>query len=112
MPPFELLIDIGNTFLKWGLFRAARYGSAKHNRLESGHLLLEEMPALAVQFSKFRSPARIVISNVGGTRVRSTMIRVPEGWPNAPAPTWAIPQEQACGGVNRYRNPAHLGSDR
>ncbi|HEY1459226.1 MAG TPA: type III pantothenate kinase [Casimicrobiaceae bacterium] len=112
MAPYDLLIDIGNTFLKWGLFRAAAQGVARDNRLDSGHLLLEEMPALAVQFSKLGTPAHIVISNVAGTRVRSTIIRVLEVWPDAPAPTWVIPQEQACGVVNRYRNPAQLGSDR
>ena len=112
MPPYELLIDIGNTFLKWGLFRAGERGSARDNRLESGHVLLEEIPSLAAQFSKFGAPAQIVISNVAGTRVRSTMIRVIEVWPDAPAPHWVIPQERACGIVNRYRNPAQLGSDR
>ena len=29
MPDYNLLIDIGNTFLKWGLFRAAARGSAR-----------------------------------------------------------------------------------
>jgi type III pantothenate kinase len=112
MPPYALLIDIGNTFLKWGLFRAGGSGSARDHRLESGHLLLEEIPALAAQFSKIRAPAQIVISNVAGTRVRSTMIRVLEVWPDAPPPRWVIPQERSCGIVNRYRNPAQLGSDR
>jgi type III pantothenate kinase len=112
MPPYELLIDIGNTFLKWGLFRARERGSARENRLESDHVLLEEIPALAAQFSKFRAPEQIIISNVAGTRVRSTMIRVLEVWPDAPPPHWVIPQERSCDIVNRYRNPAQLGSDR
>jgi len=112
MPPYHLLIDIGNTFLKWGLFRAGEEGNARDNRLESGHVLLEEIPALAAQFVKFPVPAHIVISNVAGTRVRSTMIRVLEVWPDAPPPHWVIPQAEACGIVNRYRNPAQLGSDR
>jgi type III pantothenate kinase len=112
MPAYDLLIDIGNTFLKWGLFRNGTRGRASENRLESGHLLLEEIPALAVQFTKFRVPARIVISNVAGTRVRSTMIRLLEVWPDAPPPHWVIPQEAQFGIVNRYRNPAQLGSDR
>jgi type III pantothenate kinase len=112
MPPYELLIDIGNTFLKWGLFRAGGRGSARENRLESDHVLLEEIPALAAQFSKFHAPEQIIISNVAGTRVRSTMIRVLEVWPDAPPPHWVIPQEQAYDIVNRYRNPAQLGSDR
>ena len=112
MPAYNLLIDIGNTFLKWGLFRAGSAGSARKNRLESGHVLLEEIPALAAQFSKIPVPAQIIISNVAGTRVRATMIRVLEIWPDAPPPYWVIPQEQQCGVVNRYRNPAQLGSDR
>jgi type III pantothenate kinase len=112
VPAYDLLIDIGNTFLKWGLFRTGTDGVARENRLESGHALLEEIPALAAQFTKFRAPTKIVISNVAGTRVRSTMIRVIEVWPDAPAPHWVIPQAEQCGIVNRYRNPAQLGSDR
>jgi type III pantothenate kinase len=112
MPPYNLLIDIGNTFLKWGLFRSGSAGSARENRLESGHVLLEEIPALAAQFSKIPVPAQIIISNVAGTRVRTTMIRVLEVWRDAPPPYWVIPQEEQCGVINRYRNPAQLGSDR
>jgi type III pantothenate kinase len=111
-PNYDLLIDIGNTFLKWGLFRAHGRGEAKANRLESGHVLLEEIAGLAAQFAKFGTPAQIVISNVAGTRVRATMIRVLETWPDAPAPHWLIPLDEQCGVVNRYRNPAQLGSDR
>jgi hypothetical protein len=33
-------------------------------------------------------------------------------WPDAPAPYWLIPLASQCGVVNRYRNPAQLGSDR
>ncbi len=111
-PDYDLLIDIGNTFLKWGLFLAHARGEARENRLESGHLLLEEIAGLAAQFAKFPTPAQIVISNVAGTRVRSTMIRVLETWPDAPPPHWLIPQDEECGVINRYRNPAQLGSDR
>lgn len=112
MPAYDLLIDIGNTFLKWGLFRSGTRGSARENRLESGHVLLEEIPALAAQFTKFPTPEKIVISNVAGTRVRSTMIRVIEVWPDAPPPHWVIPRAEQYGIVNHYRNPAQLGSDR
>lgn len=112
MPDYKLLIDIGNTFLKWGLFSNGSRGGARDHRLESGHLLLEEIPALALQFAKFRAPSQIIISNVAGTRVRSTIIRVLEVWSDAPAPYWLIPQAEQCGVINRYRNPAQLGSDR
>ena len=111
-PGYNLLIDIGNTFLKWGLFRTPSPGGARENRLESGHVLLTELPALTTQFSKFRVPAQIVISNVAGTRIRATMLRMLEVWPDAPVPYWVIPDTQQCGVTNRYRNPAQLGSDR
>src|SRR5439155_7317957 len=112
MPAYNLLVDIGNTFLKWGVFLASSTGSARDNRLEFVHVLLEEIPALAAQFTRMPTPSQIVISNVAGTRVRATMIRVLEVWPDAPSPQWVIPQAQACGVVNFYRNPAQLGSDR
>ena len=63
---YTLLIDVGNTFLKWGLFRPTADGTARENRVESGHALLEEITALPVQFAKLPTPARIVISNVAG----------------------------------------------
>jgi type III pantothenate kinase len=113
-PPrdFELLIDIGNTFLKWGLFQPARAGGARENRVESGHALLEEISLLPRQFAKLPAPAKIVISNVAGTRVRAATIRLLEVWPSVPPPYWLIPSAQQCGVVNTYRNPAQLGSDR
>jgi type III pantothenate kinase len=109
---FILLIDVGNTFLKWGLFRRSRDGAARDNRVETGHALLEEMMSLQAQFAKLPVPSTIVISNVAGTRVRATAIRLLEVWPDAPAPYWLVPQEAQCGVVNSYRNPAQLGSDR
>ena len=42
---FSLLIDVGNTFLKWGLFRPSAHGTARENRVESGHALHEEITA-------------------------------------------------------------------
>src|SRR5690242_7614052 len=109
---FILLIDVGNTFLKWGLFRPTHDVTARDNRVESGHALLEEITALPAQFAKLPTPTAIVISNVAGTRVRATTIRMLEVWPDAPAPYWLVPQESQCGVINSYRNPAQLGSDR
>ncbi|MEO8754056.1 MAG: type III pantothenate kinase, partial [Casimicrobiaceae bacterium] len=110
--PFNLLIDVGNTFLKWGLFRPTAGGTARENRVESGHALLEEITTLPAQFAKLPTPAKIVISNVAGTRVRASTIRMLEVWPDAPVPYWLVPQDVQCGVTNRYRNPAQLGSDR
>lgn len=109
---YNLLIDIGNTFVKWGRYKTNSKAPAQESCLDSGHALLEEIPALAAQLRKFPAPAQIVISNVAGTRVRATMLRLLEIWPDAPAPYWVIPQDELCGVKNGYRNPAQLGSDR
>ena len=109
---YTLLIDVGNTFLKWGLFRPTQGGHAHDNRVETGHALLEEITALPAQFAKLPTPARIVISNVAGTRMRASIIRVLETWPDTPVPYWLVPQQHQCGVTNSYRNPAQLGSDR
>jgi len=110
--PYNLLVDIGNTFVKWGRYRAQSAASAHECCLESGHALLEEIPTLALQLRKHPAPAQIVISNVAGTRVRATMLRLLEIWPDAPPACWVIPQDEQCGVTNGYRNPAQLGSDR
>ena len=110
--PYHLLIDIGNTFVKWGRYRASASGAAADNCLDSGHLLLAEVPELAAGWRRLRAPERIVISNVAGTRVRASMLRCLEVWPEAPAPQWLVSQAEQCGVKNGYRNPAQLGSDR
>ena len=110
--PYNLLVDIGNTFVKWGRYRAAARGPAADNCLDAGHALLAEIPELASAWRPLHAPHRVVISNVAGTRARSTMIRVLEVWPDAPAPHWIVSQAEQCGVRNGYRNPAQLGSDR
>ena len=110
--PYNLLVDIGNTFVKWGRYTANSNAMAHASCLDSGHALLEEIPALAAHLHHHPAPAQIVISNVAGTRVRATMLRLLEIWPDAPTPFWVIPQEHQCGVANGYRNPAQLGSDR
>jgi type III pantothenate kinase len=110
--PYLLLIDIGNTFVKWGRYRAAASGAAADHCLESGHALLAEIPELAQAWRRLRAPQRVVISNVAGTRVRATIIRVLEVWSDAPPVQWLVAQPEQCGVRNGYRNPAQLGSDR
>ena len=114
MPAYNLLIDIGNTFLKWGLFRA----DARRQRA--------------------REPRRIRPCAARGNHRRcrrnSRSSRRPRrsSFPTSPAPasrsdddphrsksgrmrrrrTGSIPQQEQCGVTNGYRNPAQLGSDR
>jgi type III pantothenate kinase len=110
--PYDLLIDIGNTFVKWGRYRVSGGGSAAASCLEAGHALLEEIPSLAATWGRIRAPRKVYISNVAGTKARATMLRVLEIWSDAPPPHWVIPQAEQCGVKNGYLNPAQLGSDR
>ena len=50
--PYNLLVDVGNTFVKWGRYRATGEGSAADNCLESGHALLAEIPEFAAAWRK------------------------------------------------------------
>ena len=110
--PYNLLIDIGNTFVKWGS-HAHEQGSFAHNTgIEAGHALLDEMPSLFRLFRKVAAPRSIVISNVAGTRARATILRALEAWPDAPPVYWAASQDAQCGVTNGYRNPGQLGTDR
>ena len=110
-PDYDLLIDIGNTFLKWGLFRARAGGEARENRLESGHCCSRESPGSPRSSPSSATPAQIVISNVAGTRVRAMMSIGCWNWPACRRPHGYSEDEQ-YGVRNHYRNPAQLGSDR
>ena len=110
--PYELLIDIGNTFVKWGRYRLANGGRAADNCLESGHALLDEISDLAGLWRPLAAPECILISNVAGTKARGTILRALEIWPDAPQPHWLVSHAEQCGVKNGYRNPEQLGSDR
>ncbi len=55
--PYNLLIDIGNTFVKWGLFRAGVEGSARENASNRAMRCWRKLPALAAQLRKLPAPA-------------------------------------------------------
>lgn len=109
-----LLVDIGNTFLKWGRYDAGAPAGVPASQMCSsyGRVLLDEIPALSVPWSAHGRPERILISNVAGTRVRSPLLRAIETWPDAPTAQWITSQAEQCGVRNGYLNPAQLGSDR
>lgn len=110
-----LLIDIGNTFLKWGFYRARRPGQsvrAQDQVVHFGRVLHDEIPTVMTEWRSFEPPARIVISNVAGTLIRNPVIRALEVWPQEHAPYWISSQAEQCGIRNGYLNPAALGCDR
>ncbi len=113
MSPY-LLIDIGNTFLKWGRYPAGNTpGVAASDVCTSfGRVLLDEISELATMWRGQPTPARVVVSNVAGTRVRNPLLRALEAWPGPPVAHWITSMQNQCGVSNGYLNPAQLGSDR
>jgi type III pantothenate kinase len=111
-----LLIDIGNTFAKWGRYtwRDTNHEQVQaHNHCTAyGRVLVDEIASLGRDWRKHPVPTKIVISNVAGTRVRTPAMRALEVWSDAPEPTWIASQSEQCGVSNGYLNPMQLGSDR
>lgn len=115
--PENLLIDIGNTFIKWSRHSVgAGSDTSETTQTTGGRMLIEEVSDLGDAFRGQQPPRLIVVSNVAGTKVRNPLLRALEVWPqyaNAQGPMhWIVSREEQCGVVNGYRNPAQLGTDR
>ena len=110
-----LLIDIGNTFLKWGTYSRGAPGTrvlAQDKGIASGRVLLEEIPRVTKAWQRQPAPEAVVISNVAGTGVVNLVLRALEIWPDAPEAHWIVSRAEQCGVKNGYLNPAALGCDR
>ncbi len=100
-----LLIDIGNTNLKWAW-------SSNLSAIESvSHIEQDAEQLIAQCWQNMRCPERVLIANVAGLEKE----RIVSEWVQE---HWRIPPEfvsstpQAAGVVNGYRNPSQLGVDR
>ena len=127
-----LLIDAGNTRIKWALADARVVLSpAKMHAawLDSGSVARADWALLGALWhtacsalSPTAVPHRILISNVAGVALRDQLegmvIELNGAKPAAgsadPAPQieWLVSQAELGGIRNRYRNPAQLGCDR
>ncbi|WP_089397589.1 type III pantothenate kinase [Noviherbaspirillum humi] len=110
-----LLIDAGNTRVKWALLPLA--GMAERplgDWSSSGHALHAEVPSL-VQAWRGRGISRVLASNVAGAamreRLQAAVDEANKGGPPTPV-AWFSSRARLAGVVNRYRNPAQLGCDR
>ncbi len=102
-----MLLDIGNTNLKWSWLQDGVPGqvtSVSHKE--------QTMERLASsQWVGIQSPTQIYISNVAGTDVEQQLHNwITRHWGHEPRFIRAT--AQACGVVNAYREPARLGVDR
>jgi type III pantothenate kinase len=105
-----LLIDAGNTRVKWALADepAVRLGSwSAFGQVE--HANMADLPAA---WANLRA-ARIVISNVAGNAMRTSLGQLLSAVPGLDGvPEWFVSQPQCAGLRNAYRDPGQLGCDR
>ena len=81
---YDLLIDVGNTFIKWGRYRAGGVTTSEAAAIDNERRLIDEIATIGPVFAGYAPPRHIVISNVAGTRVRNPLMRAMEVWPGAP----------------------------
>jgi type III pantothenate kinase len=98
-----LLIDAGNSRIKWAVAEAAAW-------LRQGALELADAAWLRQQFAALPVPDRILVSNVAGDAAAQQIRAACAGW-DRPVEFIAAHAEQ-CGVRNAYEQPAQLGSDR
>jgi type III pantothenate kinase len=107
-PPF-LLIDAGNSRVKWAMADAA--GVRSHAGAASHSSLFNDEPELP-GWSSLPAPAGVWISNVAGDVVAQRIHALIEArWPGLPRTVVRACAEQ-CGVTNGYTTPEALGSDR
>lgn len=99
-----LVLDCGNSRLKWGL-------AGPHGWVSQGNIPNQEIGTLALRdWQNLPRPRRVVGVNVAGeaarVRVEAQLVR----WRTPPQ--WLIAQEEAGGVYNRYALPSQLGADR
>ncbi|MFT4504538.1 type III pantothenate kinase [Caballeronia sp. 15711] len=108
--PF-LLIDAGNSRIKWSLVSAAN----ANETLNAGafeHVGVEAVLTDIADWSSLPKPAGVWISNVAGPRAGERIAALLDSrWPGMPR-TIVRAQAQQSGVTNRYTEPSKLGSDR
>lgn len=107
-----LLIDVGNTRIKWALAPLPETGQPAGNWLESGSAALSELSGLSERWRKL-AVSRILLSNVAGEHAQKRLQTMLETVFRAGLqPEWFASPAQLAGLRNGYRNPAQLGCDR
>ncbi|HEX8788771.1 MAG TPA: type III pantothenate kinase [Telluria sp.] len=102
-----LLVDAGNTRVKWAI---AANGAAPGEWIAHGAVLhadLDSLPAAWAAHAQVPALTRAIVSNVAGVamgeRLRALLPL---------APSWFVSRPELAGLRNRYRDPARLGADR
>jgi type III pantothenate kinase len=111
-----LLVDVGNTRIKWavlhdGVMSDVSFAPTRHAHHEVNHDSIRALVESANAFRQQFSVSRAVISSVAGDAVRDTMDHTLAA--NGLASIeWLVSLPTRCGVINRYRDAAQLGVDR
>ncbi|MES2356201.1 MAG: type III pantothenate kinase [Pseudomonadota bacterium] len=98
-----LAIDAGNTRIKWGLHDGEQWAAL-------GVVAKQDTVRLSDAWKQLPVPAKIIVSNVSGERVRSELNVLMARW--RVSPVWITAHSSQCGVTNGYAQPSQLGSDR
>ena len=99
-----LVIDSGNSRMKWGLHEAGSW-------LAQGAVSNQELATLALRdWQNLQRPSRVVGVNVAGEAARVRVEGQIARW-RLPV-EWLVPAASAAGVTNRYTKPSQLGADR
>jgi len=102
----DLLLDVGNTSLRWALLQDGRLGEVRSVRHHGG------LPIdLHAAWDLIAPPQRIFVANVAGEPMLAALRRVCETrWGRRPSTI--LTEARAFGVSNAYAEPAYLGVDR
>lgn len=103
-----LVIDIGNTRLKWGLYSQGVSGATLQAH---GAVVLEDIDHLWVQeWQALPTPDAMLGCVVAGDAIKRRVEEQLANW--GVKPRWVVSSARASGVVNGYEHPARLGADR
>ena len=103
-----LLIDAGNSRIKWSLVETGK----TDRTLATGVFDHGEEASQKGPLGQLETPARLVISNVAGTKAATRIAdMLGQVWPAVPC-VWVRSQANQAGVTNGYREPSELGTDR
>jgi len=114
-----LLIDAGNTRVKWAMLNAATYAGAGYDpallgKWDASGVVERDALGQLVEAWRGRQVARVLLSNVAGEGMRGQLdqllLRAFGARPIAIE--WFRPAPALAGLRNGYRNPLQLGADR
>lgn len=101
-----LLLDIGNTRIKWARLEGGRLGP-----LQAASHVEEDLGGVLQRVFDGPKPERVLASNVAGPLIASALVELCTERFRL-RPEFLIPAPETCGVVNGYVDPARLGADR